>query len=246
VKLEGKTALVTGGAKRVGRAITLELANAGCDVAIHHLQARSEAVALAEQVEERGGRALAIAGDLNEPAQWPLIVRKVRDGLGRLDILVNNASIFLTRQPDTLDGFDPELWDAMLRVNLTATVGLCHHARPALQAGGGVVVNLCDISAERPWPDHLAYCVSKAGLAAATQALARAMAPDVRVFGLAPGIAVFPDEYPPELRDSLTRRVPLGRAGTPEEIATLTRVLIESGDYLTGQIIRFDGGRSLV
>ena len=108
------------------------------------------------------------------------------------------------------------------------------------------MVNLCDISADRPWPDHLAYCVSKAGLVAATKAIARALAPGVCVNGVAPGIAVFPDSYSEDFRRRLVSRVPLARPGTPEEVAVLVRFLVESADYITGQIIPIDGGRSLV
>ena len=110
----------------------------------------------------------------------------------------------------------------------------------------GKVVNICDIAAERPWSDHLAYCASKAGLVAATKALARALAPDIQVNGVAPGIAIFPDSYSDDLRRRLVSRVPLARPGTPEEVAVLVRFLVESADYITGQIIPIDGGRSLV
>jgi pteridine reductase len=126
-------------------------------------------------------------------------------------------------------------------------MALCHHARRFLAAqDGGQIVNLCDVSADRPWPEHLAYCASKAALGALTKALARALAPRIQVNGVAPGIAVFPEEYAQQLRRELTDRVPLGRAGTPEEVAKLVRFLVESGDYITGQIIAIDGGRGLV
>jgi len=125
--------------------------------------------------------------------------------------------------------------------------GLCHHARRYLDLHGtGKIVNLCDIHADRPYPDHLAYCVSKAGLAALTRGLARALAPSIQVNGVAPGIAVFPDEYTPEQREHLIAKVPLRRAGTPEDVAAAVHYLVESGDYVTGEIIRVDGGRSIV
>ncbi len=247
MKIEGTVALVTGAAKRVGRAIVLELASRGCDVAIHYHRARSEAEELAARITRAGRNAVTIAGDLSDPAIWPLVVRQTVDALGGLDILVNNASAFLADRPDTIDGFDPKLWENMLQVNLVAPVGLSHHAREHLQArGSGRIVNLCDASADRPWPDHLAYCASKAGLAAVTKGLARALAPGILVYGVAPGIAMFPERYSEGLRHTLTRRVPLGREGTPEEVATLVRVLLESGDFITGEIVRIDGGRSLV
>ena len=163
--LDGTVALVTGGAKRVGRAIVLELARAGCDVAIHHRHSPAEAEDLGREVVGLGRRALPIAGDLSDPATWPVIVRQTVDRLGRLDILVNNASQFLTGHPDTVDGFDSRRWEAMLRTNLVAPMALCHHARLHLAKHGcGRIVNLCDSAADRPWPEHLAYCASKAAV----------------------------------------------------------------------------------
>ena len=270
--LEAMAALVTGGAKRVGRAIVLELARAGCDVAIHYRRGRAEAQQLADEVDrletavtqrgrsdrvprsitqggrsQRGRQAVIIGADLTDPASWPMVIDETVKRLGRLDILINNASVFLTPQPDSIEAFDATQWESMFRVNLIAPMALCHHAQPHLERGGqGHIVNLCDISARSPWPDHLAYCTSKAALEALTRGLARAMAPDVRVNGVAPGIAVFPDEYPEELRRRLIGKVPLGRPGTPEDVARLVRFLVESGDYITGQIIPIDGGRSLV
>lgn len=244
---DGTVALVTGGARRVGRAIVLELARAGCDVAVHYRHSRSDAEALAAEVSTLGRRALLIAGDLSDPAFWPALTRMTVERFQRLDILVNNASSFLTDAADTVDQFRHEQWESTLRVNLVAPIALCHHAGPHLAAHGcGKIVNLCDIFGDRPWPDHLAYCTSKAALAAATKGLARALAPAVQVNGVAPGIAAFPESYSAETRRKLTSRVPLAREGTPEEVAKLVRFLVESGDYITGQIIPIDGGRSVV
>ncbi len=247
MELEGRAALVTGGARRVGRAIVAELAGAGCDLAIHYRRSGEEAAELAGLVAEAGRRAVLVRGDLNDPACWPEIIRAAVDGLGRLDILVNNAAVFTPPEADTIERFDGELWESTIRTNLVAPVALCHHARPHLEASGtGKIVNLCDISAERPWPDHLAYCTSKAGLVAVTRGLARALAPRIAVNAVAPGIAAFPEDYSTEHRRELTSRVPLRRQGTPEEVARLVRFLVESGDYITGQVIAIDGGRSIV
>ncbi len=247
MNLAGTVALVTGGAKRVGRAIVLELARAGCDVAIHGRDPAKPARQLIELVRDLGRRAVAVPGDLSEPRDWPTIVRQTVDDLGRLDILVNNASQFLTPTPDTVDEFAPKLWEQVLRVNVVAPMALAHHGRPHLEAHGhGRIVNLCDISADRPWPDHLAYCSSKAALVALTKGLARALAPAIQVNGVAPGIAVFPESYSEQQRESLVAQVPLRRAGTAEEVARLVRFMVESGDYMTGEIVHLDGGRSVV
>ncbi len=247
MNLVGTVALVTGGARRVGRAVVLELARAGCDVAIHYRDSGDEARQLAARIVEMGRRAVTVGGDLDDPASWPRVIHDTVAGLHRLDVLVNNASAFRNDVEDSLEGFDRDRWESMLRTNLVAPMALCHHAQPHLEASGnGKIVNLCDISAERPSPKHLAYCTSKAALAALTKGLARALAPRVQVNGVAPGIAVFPDDYEEELRRRLTSQVPLKREGTPEEVARLVRYLVESGDYLTGQIVAIDGGRSLV
>lgn len=247
MKLSGTVALVTGAAKRVGRAISLELAQAGCDVAIHYHRSKSEADELAEEVRTLGRRALLVSADLNEPGSPAAIISRVIDGLGRLDVLVNNASAFRGPVPDTVESFDWRAWESMLRTNLIAPMALCHHAQRHLEAHGrGRIVNLCDIAADRPPSALLSYSASKAGLAALTKGLARAMAPSIQVNGVAPGIAAFPTDYDDDTRRRLIDKVPLGRAGTPEQVARLVRFLVEDGEYITGQIIPIDGGRGLV
>lgn len=247
MNLEGMVVLITGAARRVGRAVALELSGGGCDVAIHYRSSKDDAEALVETLRQFGRRAIAIQGDLTDSGQRSKIVEQTVETLGSLDILVNNASVFLTEQPDTIDDFDANLWEEMLRINLIAPAGLVHDAKPHLQARGvGRIINLCDIAADRPYPEHLAYCCAKAGLVALTKALARALAPSIIVNGVSPGIAVFPESYDDQRRESLVARVPLRRAGTPEDIAKAVRFLAESGDYMTGQIINVDGGRSCV
>lgn len=240
-----KAALVTGGAKRVGRAIALDLARAGYDIAVHYRTSDQEAQQLVEEIRGMRRNGVTIQGDLAEPKSWPRIVSDAIDSFGRLDVLVNNASVFPTDDSDRLASFDHRQWADTLRVNLTAPVGLCHHAAAYLKKSKGCVINLLDISVERPWPGHLAYCASKAGLAAVTQALARGLAPEVRVCGVAPGIAIFPEDYDQALRDRLVDRVPMKRAGTPEEIAAAVRFLVADAGYVTGETIRVDGGRHL-
>ncbi|MCH8149909.1 MAG: SDR family oxidoreductase [Planctomycetes bacterium] len=247
MNLKGKTALVTGGARRVGRAISLELAQAGCDIAVHYGTSEEDARTLVEAVRRNGRHAVMVQGDLAESSNWAGIVAESVHSLGRLDVLVNNASVFLTERPDTIDDFDAGLWEKMVRVNLTAPAGLAHHARPHLQAhGAGRIINICDIAADRPFPSHLAYGCTKSGLVSLTKALARALAPSITVNGISPGIALFPESYDTRRRESLIAEVPLRRAGTPEDVARAVRFLAESGDFVTGQILNVDGGRSVV
>ncbi len=239
-------ALVTGGAKRVGRAVAVELARAGYDVAIHYRTSESEACAVASQVESLGRKSTVVSADLNRPESWPAVIDQTVAQIGRLDVLVNNASEFSSKSQDSLTAFNVEVWERLLRTNLVAPAALCHYAEAWLRASGrGCIVNLCDISADQPWSGHLAYCASKAGLVSLTKSLARAFAPAVRVNGVAPGIAVFPDTYDKPLRDRLVSDVPLAREGTPEEVAGLVRFLVVSGEYITGQVIPIDGGRSV-
>lgn len=245
-----RVALVTGGAKRVGRAIVLELARAGCDIALHYRTSRADAAKTADDVKALGRRCVLVKADLADAKRWPGIVVETVDSLGRLDVLVNSASMFdpRPRQQREQDGvkFDAAQWDQLFRVNATSAAGLSHFARPHLEAGGsGQIINICDISADRPWPGYVSYCASKAALVAITRGLALAYAPSITVNGVSPGIAVFPDEYPAALRKKLVAQVPLMRAGTPEDIAGLVRYFVESGDYVTGQIVAVDGGRSL-
>ena len=240
----GKAALVTGAAKRVGRAIALELADAGCDVAVHCLGSRVEAAELCDRIGALGRRTCLLQGDLADADTPGRLVAEAVEGLGRLDVLVNNAAVFNRM---SLEQFDPDAWQRVLQVNLTAVAALCHHARPHLAStGAGRIVNLCDIAADRPWAGHLAYCVSKAGLVCLTKALARELAPAIQVNGVAPGIAAFADDCDQDTRDRLAARVPLRRAGRPEEVAAVVRFLVEQGHYITGQIISIDGGRSIV
>lgn len=245
--LAGRVALVTGAAKRVGRAVALELAGAGAGIVVHYGRSQQAAEATADDIRHLGVPAATVQGDLADPAAWPRIVAEAVAALARLDILVNNASSFPADDSDTLEAFDADRWAHMLQINLTAPAGLVHAARVHLAASGeGCVINFCDIAAERPWSDHLAYCASKAGLVALTKSLARALAPDVRVNGISPGIAIFPESYDDALRSKLIARVPLQRAGKPEDMARTARFLAVDAPFITGQIIHVDGGRSAV
>jgi pteridine reductase len=241
--LKNRTALITGAGRRVGRAIALRLARAGCDVAIHYNRSADDAAVVASDCQKLGVRAVAMSADLEDPNACRTLIAQVLAQFGRLDILINNASLF---GPMDLDHFSQEQWDRHMRVNLTAPMVLAFEARAALRAAKGRIVNLCDAATSRPWPSHIAYVVSKGALDTLTQVLARAFAPDVNVVGIAPGVAEWPDDYDPETRARLTARIPLGRAGTPEEIAAAIQFVLADGDYITGAIIPIDGGRRLV
>ena len=237
-------ALVTGAARRVGRAIVVELARAGFDIAVHYCRSEAEAREVSGLVRGLGRRATLVRGDLAASTTPARLVEETLAALGGLTVLVNNASVFVATE---LDAWTAEAWAGVFQVNAIAPALLSQAAAPHLRASRrGRIVNLTDILAERPARRLDAYCASKAALASITRSLARELAPDITVNAVAPGIAVFPDAYSAEQRDQLTRRVPLGRAGTPEQIAEAVRFLVTTADYMTGQTITVDGGRSIV
>lgn len=242
--MSGRVALVTGAARRIGRAIAVRLARAGCRVAIHCHHSLDDAEDTAAECRRLAGDAAVFAADLSDAASCASLPPAVADHFGRLDILVNNASVF---EPMELDAFDLAAWQRTLQVNVTAPMILTHAARAHLRAGHGRVVNLCDAAAaDRPWPTHVAYMTSKGALESLTGVLARAMAPEVNVVGVAVGVAAWPEDYDAATRERLTRRIPLRRAGTPRDVAAVVHFLLTEGDYISGAIIPVDGGRRLV
>lgn len=242
MKLNGRVALITGGARRVGRAIALRLARAGCHVAIHYHTSSAEAEATARECRAGGTNATTHAADLADPAAPPALVQNVLSVHQRLDIVINNAGTF---EPMSLEQFDYAAWETTMRVNCTAVMALVHAARDELRRNRGRVINLCDASTSRPWPNYLAYIVSKGALDTLTRVLARALAPQVNVVGIAPGVADWPENYPLEKRERLLRRIPLARSGAPEDIAAAVHFVLSEGDYITGAILPVDGGRSI-
>ena len=239
-----RVALVTGGAKRVGRAISLRLASLGYDIALTYLSSASEAAEVTRAIEQTHGRAaLAIRADLTRPAEAVEAVDQAFSArFDRLDVLVNNASMWA---PGRLAQTTPELTRRLWAIHAESPLLLCQRMADRLGAAGGQIVNMVDLLAEKPWPQFLAYCASKAALWNLTLGLARELAPKVTVNGIAPGVAEWPDDYPEDERRKYLQRVPLARAGTPEDVAGLVAYFIGDGRYVTGQIIRLDGGRSI-
>lgn len=233
-----KVALVTGGARRVGRAIVERLAAAGYRVAFTYHSSADEAGRLAQQVS-----GIALRADLTDPAR---AVSEIERGLsesgGRLDVLVNNASLY---EPGGLGEATAEQSRRMMAIHFEAPLLLAQRFAPMLRASKGHIVNMVDLLAERPWPEYLAYCASKAALANLTLSLARELAPEVTVNGIAPGVVEWPEGYPETEKARYLKRVPLQRPGTPRDVADLVHFLCTGGAYLTGQILRLDGGRSI-
>lgn len=241
--LNGKVALVTGGAKRVGRAIALALAGAGADVCFSYCHSADLAQATAEEIRSCGHRALAVPADFRNSEDIQSLVEAAVDGFGRLDVLVNSASHFV-RTP--LSTFKEAEWSDTLDVVLRGPVLCSRYAAPHLAAhGDGLIVNIIDLSAFMPIPGFGAHSAAKAGLLNATYGLAVELAPAVRVNAIAPGL-VLPPAYMSEAQAAAkTQNILLRRWGTPEDVS-MTVVYLAHASYVTGAVIHVDGGERLL
>jgi pteridine reductase len=237
-------ALVTGSARRLGAAIARGLHAAGYDLALHCHASRAECEALAAELEgARPGSTLVLQADLAGFDRLPELVASTVGRFGRLDALVNNASAFF---PTPLGEATPAQWDALFAANARAPFFLSQAAAPHLRATRGAIVNLADIHGERPLRDHAVYGMSKAALLYLTRALALELAPEVRVNAISPGAILWPDAgKAEEAKAAVLARTPLGRTGTPEEVAEAVRWLLADATYATGQVLHLDGGRML-
>lgn len=241
--LNGRVALVTGGARRIGRALALALAARGARVGITYRSSAEEAAETLRDLRALGA-AVAVPCDQRSPEQIQRAARSVESELGPVDVLINNAAVF-NRTPFAEATLED--WDEHLEVNLRGPWLWAKALAPGMQArGAGVILNLVDIAAEHPYPGYLPYSASKAGLVALTRGLARALAPQVRVNGIAPGIVLLPDEFPEAQTRTLIQRTPLRREGSPGDVAATALYLIEGSDFITGAIVPVDGGLRLV
>lgn len=232
-------ALITGGAKRVGRAIALHLARRGYDLLVTYNRSEADALSLKNELEVIGSRAMMLQADLTDlPSATARISAAVEQSGSRLDALINNASIYLP------DGSEEQAL-SMYQIHCQAPLVLSRLLAEPLKLHGGCIINMCDILGARPMPGWLNYCASKAALASITMGLARELAPEIRVCGIAPGVAEWPEGYDETDKEKYLKRVPLKRAGTPEDVARLAGFLLNEGSYITGQIVVVDGGRSI-
>jgi len=241
VKLVGKTILITGAARRVGKALALAVARAGGIVLLHHGHSPEEARQTKMEIEGLGGVAHILQADLSDPVQASNLVDRAMD-LVALDALVNNAAIFesLNWQTTRLDD-----WNRHIAINLTAPFLLCQAFARAIGEGrNGRIVNILDWRALRPGPDHLPYTISKAALASLTQSLASALAPHIQVNGLALGAILPPSDS--KGTENLLDFVPARRWAELDEVSQALIFLLSGPEYITGEIIHLDGGRHLV
>jgi pteridine reductase len=240
MRLEGTAALVTGAGRRLGQAIAVGLARAGCDVAIHYHASDGGAQETARQVRGLGRRAALVPADLGDAEACRALAGRATAALGRLDVLVNSAAI-MVRQP--VEEVTAASWDDTLDLNLRATFFVAQGAIPELRLRHGKIVNLADVAGFEPWPAYVPHCVSKAGVVMLTKTLARALAPDIAVNAVAPGPVLLPDEWDEATRAHFAETTPLRRLGTPDDVVSAVRFLLEGSDYLTGTVLVVDGGR---
>jgi pteridine reductase len=242
--LDGKWALITGAGRRIGAAVATRLHAAGANVAVHYFRSSESADALVDGLNAaRAESACAIGADLTDSSELSPLVERLVARTGRLDVLINNASSFY---PTPLGKISESDWDDIVNSNLKAPLFLAQAALPHLQAVRGTIVNMIDIHARRPLRHHHVYGAAKAGLAMLTRSLARDLAPEIRVNGVAPGAILWPDDgMSDRIKDHIVERIPLGRPGEPDDIAATILFLVRDAPYITGQIIAVDGGRSI-
>lgn len=245
--LEGRVALVTGGAARLGAGICRALANAGAIVAIHCHRSLAAAEDLVEEIDSNGGESFVVRGDLSEDEDRSALIDAVIERAGRLDILVNNASIF---EKIPLDEMTSDAARMMWKVNSEAPLMLIQHAAPHLSFEGseqpGCVINMVDnASGRNDWPDFSHYCASKAALLSITRSLAQELAPSIRVNAVGPGAILYQAWESDEHRSTVLSSIPMQRQGRVDEIADTVLFLASGPPYITGQIIDVDGGWSL-
>jgi len=239
MELRGRAALVTGGGRRVGRALALALGERGVTVAVHFNTSSDGADDVVRDIERGGGRARAFGAQLTNPEAPAALVQQVVDAFGQLDVLINSAAI-MVRSP--FGEVDAATWDHMFALNLRAPFFLAQAAAPHLRRVRGAIVNIADLAAFETWPGYLPHGLTKGGIVQMTRGLARVLAPDVRVNAIAPGTVLLPDDWSAADAKRLNDTTPLQRSGTPADVVAAMLYLLDA-EYVTGETIVVDGGR---
>ena len=237
--LSGRVALVTGAGKRVGRAIAVALGQQGMHVAVHYNASDDGARDTAQLIEQGGGKASIVRADLRDIPACEHMIDAIVLEHGELHTLVNSAAE-MVRTPvgDVVEA----VWDDMFALNVRAPFFLAQRAAPALRSAHGNIVNIADLAAFETWTGYVPHGITKAAIVQMTRALAHALAPDVRVNAVAPGVVLLPEHFDEASADHLRRTTPLRRFGTPEDVAQAVVYLLNA-EYVTGEVIRVDGGR---
>lgn len=243
MNIKDKVCLVTGSAVRVGKEIALTLAEKGGKIVIQYRSQENKALETSRTLEAIGSDFLILYGDISAKENWLKMKKTILEKWDSIDVLVNNASIFL-KTP--LFNISDEDWNLIMKTNLYGTFLGCQIMGEFMyQNRSGKIINIADVSAENVWPSYIPYCVSKAGVVALTKGLSKALAPYVTVNTVSPGTVLLADEYDAEEEKYLIERTPLKRVGDPKDIANTVAFLIEGSDFITGETIKVDGGRSL-
>ncbi len=243
-ELQNRTVLITGAARRVGAAVARHLHVLGANLAVHYRSSKGDAQSLIDELNaKRRGSAILIAGDLLDTSQLASIVARTVEAFGRLDVLINNASSFY---PTPIGSITEKQWDDLFGTNLKAPLFLAQAAAPELRKNSGLIINMVDIHAQRPLPEHPVYCSAKAGLVMLTRSLARELGPEVRVNAIAPGPILWPEHgMESGLQNEIIGKTALKRMGSPQDIARAIAFFAIEAPYVTGQILAVDGGRSI-
>jgi pteridine reductase len=239
--LADRVALVTGAGRRVGRAIALALGARKMRVVVHYNGSREGADETARLIARSGGNASVVQADLTRPDAPDALISQVLAEQGTLDALVNSAAIMVRTPVGEVTVAD---WDSMFAINVRAPFFLAQRAAPALARRRGAIVNIADLAAFETWPAYVPHGMTKAAIVQMTRALAHALAPEVRVNGIAPGVVMLPEGWEAEAGEHLRRTTPLARLGTPDDVAQAVVYLLEA-EYVTGEVIRVDGGRHI-
>ncbi len=239
--LHGSVALVTGGAHRLGRAIALALGRSGANVVIHYHRSADQARTVVDELIGFGVEATSFSGDLAVVADVEQLVDRAIACWGRLNLLVNNAGIWGSTPIGTVT---EERWDELIATNTRSAFFAAQRAAPALRAARGAIVNITDVGALRPWRNHTPYLVSKGAVITLTEALAKDLAPEVRVNAIAPGPVLLPDDWTPAQAESAAQTVLLRRIGSPDDIAQAV-IYLAQAEYVTGVVLPVDGGNRL-
>jgi NAD(P)-dependent dehydrogenase (short-subunit alcohol dehydrogenase family) len=242
VELQGKVALITGGAHRVGKAITMILAQAGVDVVINHHRSAQAAVETTAEAQALGVDALALQCDVADWRSVQAMAAAIQAHFGRVDVIVNSAGDF-RRTP--FPASEVETWRRVVSVSIDGTFYVCNSCVPLMPANVGAIVNIVDMAAFKPWPNFAAHGVGKAGMMALTRQLAMELAPSIRVNAVSPGYVLPPPHFDEEQIAQSAHRTALGRWGTPDDVAGAVKYLLEA-EYITGEVIVVDGGERLV
>ncbi len=239
MEIKNKAILITGAGRRIGRALAVALAAKGAKIGIHYNRSKADAESLAKEIERANGQATLIAGDISNTEDCARIIEDAVKGMGGLQALINNASVFF-KTP--LFQTTEKEWDQLVDTNLKGPF-FCSQAAAKVLPDNGKIINIADWAAFRPYTDYLPYCISKAGLIAMTEGLARTLAPKITVNAIALGAMILPEGSDDTERVNIIKKTPLKRIGSPDDVVNAVLYLLERGDFITGSTLVVDGGQ---